>query len=273
MVADGEELVVHRLHRRAVVRAAEGYRKVVRPGRAGAVASASGTLAEPCADAGIATAAVLGATDDTVTFATLPGRTLHELGAAGLSGWMAVAQAWPRLVRAVPEGGELGVHDAAREADTLLTWVGHAERFGAFGDRVRVLRAAAKSVAAELVAGRPDAEGVVHRDLHDKQVLWAAAGDTLGLLDLDTAARGEPALDLANLNAHVDLRVRQGVWSPATADAIASALAPIAGAVGASAERLGTYERSARLRLACVYAFRPGSQAWLESWLEDALAG
>ena len=38
--------------------------------------------------------------------------------------------------------------------------------------------------------------------------LWD--GITLGLLDLDTAARGEAALDLGNLWAHVELRHAQG---------------------------------------------------------------
>lgn len=47
-----------------------------------------------------------------------------------------------------------------------------------------------------------DCSTVVHRDLHDEQVLL---GDRVGLIDLDKAAIAPPELDVGNLMAHADL--------------------------------------------------------------------
>jgi Phosphotransferase enzyme family len=47
-----------------------------------------------------------------------------------------------------------------------------------------------------------DCSTVVHRDLHDGQVLL---GDRVGLIDLDKAAIGPAELDVGNLLAHADL--------------------------------------------------------------------
>ncbi len=55
---------------------------------------------------------------------------------------------------------------------------------------------------------------MLHRDLHDKQVV---VGAHIGLLDLDTLAVGERALDLANALAHLELRVDQGLMTAAAA--------------------------------------------------------
>ena len=268
--APGGDLLVHRLHKRAVLRHGHRFTKVVRPGRAEPIRVASEAVGDACAAAGIAAAPVLAGTDDTVVFGALAGRTLHDLGADGLPGWEALARAWPAFVAGA---APVGAHDAAREAATLTGWLDHLDRFDALPSHRAALRAAGERVAADLAAGRPEAAGLLHRDLHDKQVLWDAATGTLGLLDLDTAAVGEPALDLANLAAHVDLRVLQGVLPAATAAEVHGLLSWVADAVGASPARLEAYGRSARLRLACVYAFRPGAAVWLDSWVEEALSG
>jgi len=102
--------------------------------------------------------------------------------------------------------------------------------------------------------------------------LWDPVAGRVGLLDLDTAAYGEPALDLANLAVHVDLRVLQGVLPVGVARSVAVLLDAVADAVGASPGRLAVHRRSARLRLACVYAFRPASARWLDAWVDSALA-
>lgn len=267
-VALGGEVLVHRLHKRAVVRHGARFTKVVRPGRAAAIRASSEAVAGACASAGLAAAPVLAATDDTITFGALAGRTLHDLGEAGWPGWRALAVAWPAFTR---RHVDVGVHDAGREASTLIEWVGRLDRFEALPAHRRALRRAAEQVADALVSGRPDASGLLHRDLHDKQVLWDATTGAVGLLDLDTAARGEPALDLANLAAHVDLRVLQGVLPTRSAGSVTGLLHEAAAAVGASHERLAVYGRSARLRLACVYAFRPNASDWLEAWVESSL--
>src|SRR5699024_9179538 len=99
--------------------------------------------------------------------------------------------------------------------------------------------------------------GLLHRDLHDQQVLISPNQQRPGLLDLDTAAWGEPALDVANVLAHLDLRVRQDLltqWRAAAArEAFLGALAPD----GATRSRVDAYQVAARLRLSAVYALRP----------------
>ncbi len=63
------------------------------------------------------------------------------------------------------------------------------------------LAEAVRTAAAEL-AEPWECSTVVHRDLHDEQVLL---GDRIGLIDLDKAAVGPPELDVGNLLAHADL--------------------------------------------------------------------
>jgi aminoglycoside phosphotransferase (APT) family kinase protein len=79
----------------------------------------------------------------------------------------------------------------------------------------------------------------------------------IGLLDLDLAACGDPALDLANLLVHFELRALQEHCSDARARACAVALlegySPDPPLLG----RLAAYAAATRLRLAGLYCFRP----------------
>lgn len=97
--------------------------------------------------------------------------------------------------------------------------------------------------------------GVCHRDLHDKQLLFGPAG--IALLDFDTLARGEPALDLANRAEHAALRVGQGRWSADAAQAVTGCVTALAAELGVPPARLAANRRASAVRLACVYAFRP----------------
>ncbi len=98
----------------------------------------------------------------------------------------------------------------------------------------------------------------LHRDFHDKQVFIDAAGRA-GILDFDTMAMGEPALDVANMLVHLELRALQQRCSPDAAghaaEAFLDAYRPEAGV----RQRLAAYEAATRLRLACLYMWRP---AW-----------
>lgn len=96
----------------------------------------------------------------------------------------------------------------------------------------------------------------LHRDLHDRQLLVDASG-SVGLLDLDTLARGEAALDLANLLVHLELRALQGVCLYRAAAEAAGAIVDAYQPGAEVARRLGPYADAARLRLVAVYAFRP----------------
>lgn len=255
-------LVVHRLHKRAVVLTDDRAVKILRPGKASRVAEVSTALATACTAAGFGSAEVLAHTDDTVEFSLLPGRTLHELGDDGLDGWRALAAGWPAFAATALE---LPEHTAADEVEVLRTWLGHAQRFGSL-ERLDELAAAVDDTCAALLR-TPDPAVTLHRDLHDKQALWD--GQRLHLLDLDTAARGEAALDLANLLVHIDLREMQGTLT--RADEARAIVGSAVDALGISAQRLAAYASASRLRLAFLYSFRPASAPWLGAWTDQAL--
>lgn len=61
-------------------------------------------------------------------------------------------------------------------------------------------------MAALTATPAPSAPVLAHRDLHDGQIL--TSGDSLAVLDWDTAAWADPGLDTANLVAHLDRLAR-----------------------------------------------------------------
>ena len=110
-------------------------------------------------------------------------------------------------------------------------------------------------------AARPYDEPVVavHRDLHDGQLL---AGEGLvALLDLDGLAAGAPMLDAANLSAHFELRVLQGLGGADAHGAEVCGRALFEGFAVADTEGLHAalrfYQATTFLRLALLYALRP----------------
>lgn len=255
-------LVVHRPERRAVVRrrrpSETTYVKVWRPGRAPA----------PVPQLPVLTPAVLAADTDAgvVELAELPGRSLHDLlGDAGVSDAevsraFAAAGAATAALHGTPTTPSTSTHDAEAEAGVVARWVGHALDHGALpaGSRARA-GAQLEQVRAMLAAPAPAHPGVLlHRDLHDKQVLVTPAGDA-GMLDLDTLALGEAALDVANLLAHLELRALQGRCARSRAEGAAAAFVDAYRPGPAVTARLAAFAAASRLRLACVYAFRP---AW-----------
>lgn len=265
----GARLVAHRPERRAVVRdcapgRAVTYTKVVRPGRLADVVRGARLDV-----AGVALAEVVDVDESrsAMTTLALPGRSLFALlgdpattvpdaASAGRRVGAALATFHRGPLAAHP--GPLPRHDAADELRVARRWVGLAAGFGLLGALTDDVTRGLAAAAARL-AGAPSAGALVHRDLHDKQVL--VAGDGVGLLDLDLAAVGEPALDVANLLVHVELRAHQGRCRWAVAAACASALrkayAAGAGPRDERLDRAAGYELTARIRLACVYAFRP----------------
>ncbi len=117
----------------------------------------------------------------------------------------------------------------------------------------------AEPVCAALTAGA-SSPVLLHRDFYDKQVFWDKTGsgaEADGLLDFDTLAVGEAALDLANALVHFELRALQGTCSPELAQAAAAALVTGYAPDSAVRGRMQVYANATRLRLACVYACRP----------------
>ena len=257
-------LVVHRPERRAVVRrrgsGATTYVKMVRPGRA-----LPGTTALP----GLRVPVVLGAEPyrGTVEHAELAGRALHDiLGDVGSTSgradtvsraFAAAGQAVRALHATTPPAGTPS-HRPDEEVAVTSRWLDHALAHCVFdrSDQTSAADALGK-LRTDLggLAG-PSTHTLVHRDLHDKQILVAGEDDA-GLLDLDTLAVGDPALDVANLLAHLELRALQRHCPADVAAAAAEAFLTGYRPDGALRERLGAYTAATRLRLACVYAFRP----------------
>ena len=254
----GAELVAHRPDRRAVVRLdPERYVKVVRPGRTGDVVR---PLTQGHPD-GIRVPEVLDADDATglITLSAVPGRTLHDLLAdrdrADTELGLQVKQVGA-AVRAWHDQGAhapLVVHDGAAETAGAYGWLEAAGNFGLLDPTHWRGRLA---VAAARLAGSPAELVVLHRDLHDKQLLLENS-DPVGLLDLDLAACGDPAVDLANLLVHLELRALQGHCTEARARVCAAALLEGYSPGPALLGRLAPYATATRLRLAGLYCFRP----------------
>ncbi|QTG80910.1 hypothetical protein [Arthrobacter crystallopoietes] len=275
----GGKLLVHRYKRRAVLRSEDGasYTKLLASGKAAMVAGQSALMHKAGSRAGFAVPEVVGCEPNRVVSAALAGTSLHELGSADTVGawdraWQLWAERWPSLVRDATRVHELPLHDGAAEASTVRKWVAHLLDFGALDADPAAVRSLADEVCGALSEGSGHGEaGLAHRDLHDKQLLYCADAASLGLLDFDTAALAEPALDLANLAVHLRLRADQGT---ATAEARKTAEAAVDAAaadLSVPARRLHLYTVATQLRLVCVYAFRPQWQHLAQSWLDSLL--
>ncbi|TDE94768.1 hypothetical protein EXU48_08190 [Occultella glacieicola] len=270
--APGAHLVAHRPERRGVVRHEVGGRivftKVVRPGRVDGLVDTLATTT----GAGVRAPRVLGADETTLTTEAMPGHTLHEaLAAPGAEpadlteAGHAVGTLLRRLHAVPPPAGGVAVHDGAAEFAVTRRWLGLAQAYGVLPRTATDVPAALARAEASLVpCARPV---LLHRDLHDKQLL--TAGAEAGVLDLDLLALGDPALDLANLLVHLELRARQGVTTPALARACASGV--LSGYRPTAVERatLPGYAMATRLRLLAVYAFRPATTEAATSVLDD----
>ncbi|MGO0602997.1 MAG: phosphotransferase [Brevibacterium sp.] len=289
LLADGGRLVSHRPGKRAVVRLRDGsFAKCVRDGKASAVIAgqrrAAGFLP------GFALPQVLSSDSSTVVLSVVPGVELHDparLGAEWSRAWAESLDAWAqaephptgtvttaatRLPTAMP------FHGTADEVEVLHLW---RERARPLLETTRTVRGETlladvdeliAEVTVELDDGAASARdgsiGLIHRDLHDKQIMWDPVSGP-GLLDVDTACRGERALDLGNLCAHARWRTEQGLWTSAEAAVVIDEIARVASAAGIDPARVSAYEHATLIRLACVYAFRP---AWSDriGWLLEA---
>ncbi|MCS5480732.1 phosphotransferase [Corynebacterium sp. YIM 101645] len=249
------EIVSHRLRKRAVIRSTDGqsYTKIVRAGKAAAILE--GTRRAEAFRAGFRMPEILASTADTVTLAALEGRSLHRPELFSEEEWH---RAWAEVSAGLQAtwatgAGEGPVHAAATECEVLRGW---AEKALAFVNEPGDLLAATERACAGLMA-LPEPELVAcHRDLHSKQLLWSPEAGP-GLLDVDTACRADPALDVGNLRAHALWRQRQGVWNAEQTRAVLQEL----DRVGVDEQALEAYQYATTVRLVCVYAFRPKYRA------------
>ena len=276
------ELVVHRAHKRAVLRTPDGYIKVFRPGRATAALASHRITATALTEGGFDTPHVINATADVLVFRRLEGRSFFELGqdrtgltdAAFASAWRRWSLAWTETLTAANRPAldsslqRLPLRDAGKEARHVQGWVDHwlrhSEGIPEAGPARAVLLVQAEAVTAALLGSPPDPPVWAHGDLHDKQflggmdVVAASAGaGSLALLDFDESCMAEAALDLANLDVHLELRWRQHRLSARRYAIAHSAVMSAASSLHVSPRRFAAYAASTRLRLACLYSFRP----------------
>lgn len=300
-VESGDEVLVHRAGRRAVVRTSAGFVKHLRAGRGIEVAEVSARMATRARAAGFAAPEVLDHTPETVTFAPLAGHSpeafarMHGTLVPAFEEW---ARRWPGLVtgdvascalRGVP------VHGPEDEIRVVDTWTRHLLDFAPaawVGEYAAEIRAARDRVIRGLGTprggrgqGTRSADGALvlaHRDLHDGQILVDGGTEcdteggtgplTVGILDFDTAALAEPELDVANLVEHLRFRVGQGLWDAAAAEGAITAVLGVIGDLHLDAARLSAYRAATRLRLACVHAFRPADTDLARRTLESLAA-
>ncbi|WP_221584208.1 phosphotransferase [Microbacterium sp. G2-8] len=264
----GAELVVHRPGRRAVVRSVEAgktrFVKVVRPSRADRVLDRARRVEHLRA---VRTPQILwsSAHRGLIALTSVGERTLLELGGDPGAPDADIAAAWTTAGRAIGELQQLPtealpMHGVAEELAATRRQLARAERVLP----ADVVTRAVDAVTRDL-EGAPATDPVVlHRDLHDKQLLVAAErpASQLGLIDVDTLAAGEGAVDVANLLVHVELRELQGLLTPRRAALAREALetSVVRELPDAVRARIPAYARATRLRLAGVYGARPGAE-------------
>ncbi|MET4096867.1 phosphotransferase [Arthrobacter sp. UYCu712] len=268
------EVVVHRAHKRAVVRAGEHYLKIFRARQSDEAVGRHARMNELLGAEDFLTPDIVSCTPGCLTLTTLPGRSLFELGndpaasdAVFDQAWQKWSVAWVRqqiLARAPahrPALEALPPRTAAVEMESLQRivgqWLVHAKDIPAAQPERAAVRASAGQAAQLLLRAEPDPLVWSHGDLHDKQIFTADPGAPLGLLDFDEAGRAEAAADLANLAVHLQLRLRQhrltaGRYRTARRHVIATAEE-----LRVSPARFDAYAAATRLRLGCLYSFRP----------------
>ena len=310
------EIVVHRAHKRAVLRAPDAYIKVFRPGRALAAAASHSITGAALAEGGFNTPRLVSAGPDVLVFSRLMGRSFYELGhsqtgitdASYAAMWAQWSRAWAGTVTAACSSAfqgslqQLPLRDAGKEAASLQRWVDHwlrhSEGIAEAAPARAALLAQAQAVTGTLLSTAPDPVGWAHGDLHDKQMLGrqvlearesggrmltgrksggqvpggsssqtAARSAAPGLLDFDESCRAEAALDLANLDVHLELRWRQNLLSTRRYAIAHAAVVSAAERLHVSPHRFSAYAASTRLRLACLYSFRPPWGADAASYL------
>lgn len=256
----GAELLTHRPGRRAVVRhtspAGTLYAKALRPSKLGRILEANAFVAGlPGRGFEIAPLHAIDEASGLLVMCELPGVSLHDLAQSDAAGFVEGCSRAGRALRSLHVSAPdwLPTHDAAAEMNMLRDRLAGV---GAFvPSRLDAVRSACEHVGGRLA--EPACNPVVlHRDFYDKQIVIAAGGG-VGLLDFDTLGAGEASLDLANMLAHLELRVLQGACESATAADAAAAFLDAYTPDDATLARIPAYLDAARLRLAMLYAFWP----------------
>jgi hypothetical protein len=254
----------------AVIRAVGRYIKVFPPGRAVVPAERCARL-DILLDAGTFSTPriLLRGSQDVIVFSALPGKTLSELGGkeaavsdeAFAGAWEKWSRAWVAQLNG-PDGpaaqsvlSSLPLHPAELEAADVWRrvnrWLRHHENVPESSSPGDALRAAAEQVTLNLLRSAPDPLVWAHGDLHDRQIIVTEdPSSPPGLLDLDSTARAEAALDLANLDVHLELHLRQNHMTPARYLTAHTQVLAAAEELHVSPDRFRAYSDAIWLRLA-----------------------
>jgi hypothetical protein len=263
------EIVSHRPHARAVIRTAGCYIKIFRPGEA-IVPTQRCAQTAILLDAGAFTAPrVVRSSADVIVFSTIPGRTLGELGHDHVTVsdeslarvWRKWSHAWTAQVGASYDVARrsalatLPLHSPEVEVADLLRWMNrwlrHYGTVPEASSHREALCARAEDVTQNLLRTAADPLVWAHGDLHDKQIIAVDETSPLGLLDFDDTAQAEAALDLANLDVHLELHMRQHRLTPERYLAAHTQVLAAGDELQVSPGRLQAYSDAAWLRLAC----------------------
>ena len=268
-------VIVHRAHKRAVIHAGDQYVKVFRPGRAVDASSKHRIATSLLAGTSFNTPRILGAGADVMVFSSLGGRSFYELGqdharvtdASFDAAWSQWSYAWA-VTASIAESSDfhdsldsLPAHPAETEVANLQRWINHWLRHSQGVPEAAAARSAllarAEAAINTLRSSPADPLGWAHGDLHDKQIFGSGQTGGPGLLDFDDSCLAEAALDLANLDVHVGLRLRQKLLTPRRYVIAHRRIVATAEKLHVSPERFAGYAACTRLRLACLYSFRP----------------
>ncbi|MBI1297532.1 phosphotransferase [bacterium] len=255
----GAQIIVHRPERRAVVRLQqEGetvFAKAVRPEKSGALAAALTWAAEHIRT--FATPALLHHDEvaGIVSTAALAGKSVHDLyDSPAIEDALKVMGRTLGALHEMPAPAWAVPHAATQEVGVLARWM---DRLHDFAPRLHAEITIPVARVAEMLTGATGVPTLLHRDFYDKQIFVTDDGEA-GLLDLDTLAVGEAELDVANALVHLELRSLQTGRLGCSLQRARAAFLREYPVEWLSSERLQVYADATRLRLACVYAFRPG---------------
>lgn len=267
-------VVAHRRGKRAVIRSVHGFIKVLRPGKAPALVHRQACAARYYGGHAVL-AALLQHDDAALTTAPLAGRTLAELGNdpslddGGLAGcWFAFGSMMRRCQRELPaDWCGLPQHCLEDEWRIVDDWLMRMMLSGQVPpERVLVLHQRSQQLCGALAAEGVVPLSLLHRDLHDKQVLFTPDGPAL--LDFDTLALGDAALDLGNVLAHLRLRAYQHAWCSGLEPSLSFTRFRLARQAllngwapdEASMARANLFTELSWIRLTGVYQWRPAWQ-------------
>lgn len=286
-------VVVHRAYKRAVVRAGEHHLKLFRARQSDEAVGRHERMNELLGAGDFLTPEIVSSTPGCLTLMTLPGRSLFELGIDPAvsdvvfeNAWQKWSWAWVRqhslalapahrpTLEALPV--RTAAVELARLQHTVHLWLVHAGDIPAAQAERAAVRGAAGQAAQKLLRTDPDPLVWSHGDLHDKQIFTLDPGAPLGLLDFDEACRAEAAADLGNIAVHLQLRLHQHRLTAERYQTARRHVIATAEELHVTPARFDAYAAATRLRLGCLYSFRPQWADLAEDFLvpdgEQALA-